>query len=375
MLGVIFLNEYAATQVSRQTSEGNQWWLLAYCYVLLGVSTSWPLFIPPLVVLPLLYILPGTHSIKEYLGRVFARRNWVLIVGLLLQFVPLYFQVYYGRNNFSSEGLNAHGALRAFHFGVIIVSVLILLYGLWSDKLNQKFKIYLYSVFLPLLLFLAGLVALQYFTLGELRYYSIKSAYLIEILMLTTVSAWAVVSVRKVKEVPFVVMFIILPLCTGLLLMSLIGINENPLKEVRNSFRNYSKVGVPAYFDSDTKGIIDLNVRGKSQNYNTIVLHYDSQSNKLTANMQVPYWASTLNGRLDERNRQARLCHNKIYNTATFEDVNPEQQQRFIDAIKRCASEAEANNEAYYIITDDNSRAQIAQLFGNYPTIYEPSFW
>lgn len=371
IIGLLFLNDYgqmlSTKTADKRVTTPQQWCLLAYCYLLLGISTSWPLLIPPLLLTPFVYMLRPKMKVRDYFGLVIKRQHWLLVMGLLVQLIPLYIQFYYGRGNFSSEGLNAYGAIRVFHYGVMIVGVLGLLYVYMSQEINEKIKTFCSAIFLPLLMLLTGLMAMQYFGLGELRYYSIKSAYLVEMLLIVLLVSLLIERVYRSLDTSRLVLFFGLPLIVGSLLLMLIGFNDNPLKDVRNTYRQYSKVGYPAYFQEDVRGIVQLGQENKIKSYNAIVLHYDAQSDKLSGNMQIPYWSSTLV--VDTKDKETRFCNSRLYSIATYGEADPLQQRKLIDIIRDCAALARNRQRSYYIVTDPASRERLQQLFGDLATI------
>lgn len=363
LCALIYLDEHFTSQLVMQSNFTKQWPLIAYLILVLGISTSWPLLVPPLVLIPLSYALPDRLSLKA-IQKIFWRQNWLLVLGFSVQFLPLIFQLYYGRSNFSEQGLNAQGGIRVFHYGLVLLGVALMLFSTHSTQFSARLKRFTNNVLIPFYVFLGALMMMQYFTVGELRYYSIKSAYLVEIIVLLIVTTLFTYTYVKADK-SWLRRVITLPLILCFMITALIGLGENPLKEVRNTFRSYSSVGVPVHFETDTSLITDLGLREENRYNNTTVLHHDSVNDKLFANAQVSYWANILSYNGDELYTRSLKCGDELYTLGMFSSGSKNEQDDIIRTIRECAGIAKQGGRQYFIVTDESSKEHLKMLFGD----------
>jgi hypothetical protein len=286
-----------------------------------------------------------------------------LLVAFALQFIPIYFQLKYSGAD-ASQGINLTGGLKEFHGLVLLAGIVILLFCIFGRSVSDAYRRALFALFLPLIAFIGLLVAMQYFMVGEIRYYVIKSSWLLEIMLVVFALAALVATITSTKAVSakFAWLFPIIPVCAMLLLVS--GIN-NPLKDVRDLFRNYSAEAKPDFFDHDMGVYTKLGEQGKIEHFNSTLLHYNQAQGKFYAHEQLTYWSNMMQYSASRHDFVALNCAGALYSNLAFGSFTPPEQQAMIAKVKQCAAMAHAVGEDYYIITDQASVPYIRHTFGS----------
>ncbi|HXH26773.1 MAG TPA: hypothetical protein VNG90_02675, partial [Candidatus Acidoferrum sp.] len=72
-----------------------RWYILGYLLMIFGVSFSWPLLTPPLLLTPLLYFWPQRFRFTDVKLSLINRRNLPVIIGFAMQLIPLYMDFRY----------------------------------------------------------------------------------------------------------------------------------------------------------------------------------------------------------------------------------------------------------------------------------------
>jgi hypothetical protein len=312
----------------------------------------------------LLFVVPRQLISKELLKKIFSKSGFPLVVVVLFQFLPIYFQLKYTAD--SSQGINAIGGLRQFHAYLLLAGFALLLWLVWSKKNDDAFKKLLLNVYMPMGAFIMLLVAMQLFTTGEVRYYAIKSGILLEVMLLALGAAslvW-IATELKIRELKYVVA---LPLVLPVLMLLLISSIPNPLKDLRDLFRDYSHQEKPAFFDHDLSVYARLGSNGTIKHYNSTILHYNPSQGKLSAHMQVSYWANMMSYE-DTTDFNALLCNSTLYSNLAFGNFTDAEQNALVDKVKECARMAHDRGETYYIVTDKDSLPKMQETFGSIAT-------
>ncbi|HSX16773.1 MAG TPA: hypothetical protein VLH86_01590 [Patescibacteria group bacterium] len=364
VLGLIYVHEFYELSQTKQRATG-EWFLLTYMVFIFGIGMSWPLLLPPLLLIPALYILPQKWVVKDIpvlVRAVLARRHWPVLGAVVLQLTPIYLQLKYATIN-TGEQFNALGSVRAFHFGVFVLGLAAMIYFALSERFPETCKRFINNTFLPLYLFMLLLIAFQYFSSGEIRYYSIKSGYLIELLVLalTTVLAVYIFIGAKIGRLQQLVMPVIVVVGAFTLL---IGMSTNPLQGAREMFRSISGFGVPDFFDSDVRQLVNVGSSGNLYGDNAIILHYDPPSDKLVGDMMISNW-NVVMARDDTPNTAAHNCGSDIFGIAMYKEPNKGQQRELKETVRKCSNMVLSHNRNYYIITDDRSVPYLRQFFGD----------
>jgi hypothetical protein len=370
LAGLIYLHAaYGKEQEKRP--DVRRLFLLGYLMLTFGAGMSWPLLVPPLLLVPLLYLLPINTELRhlpQLVRQAVRREHWLVIAAFLLQLAPIYMQLRYAVLG-TGEQFNAYGSIRTFHFGVIILGLTVVLYASLSQRLPAEAKRFIGVVFQPFYLFLAALMVAQYFLAGELRYYAIKSSLLIEVILLAVVAAGVVYSYaqRATGWVERACMPVLVVMVGALLL---VGLNANPLKDVREMFRQYSGFGTPVFFDSDVKRLTGIGSSGDVHDSNITVVHYDTQTNKLHGNLMPANWIEVMQPQAAV-DSTAQVCSAQLYTIAMYQEFGPTQQTDFKNKVRECIRLAKAAGRNYYIITDNASVPYLKDFFGGYAKIVD----
>jgi hypothetical protein len=362
-----FMYLYAAYEENKQEGpERRRLFLLGYFALAFGAGMSWPLLVPPLVLVPLLYLAPARlrpRDVPALARRALTRKHWPLIVAFGLQFVPIAMQLRYAVLG-TGEQFNAFGSIRTFSFGVILLGFGVMLYASLSRQLPAGLRQFIGAVFQPFYLFMAALMVAQYFLAGELRYYAIKSSLLLEIIILAVVAAGAVAAfARRASGVLERLGMPVLVVGAGALL--LIGMSANPLKDVREMFRSYSGFGTPAFFDPDVNQLTGIGSSGDLRDSNVAVLHYNIQEDKLLGNLMPANWVTVMQPHANA-NTRAQICSAELYTIVMYQEVTPSQQADLKHKVQECIKLARAGHYNYYIVTDNASAPFVRQFFGDY---------
>lgn len=337
-----------------------RWFLLGYLMLIFGTAMSWPLLTLPLLLVPIMYFWPERLRFREGLRRLLVAGNLPLIAGFAVQLIPLYMVYRYSAPGANS--INTPGALTSFHYGTLLLSMALVGLVLYSDKFSDSLKTLVRSIYIPFFLLLVGLMAVQYFTVGELRYYVIKAHYVVE---LFTVALLAGLLIRATVTaglglVKALLLTAVLPLLSFMLL---IGIGKaNPLDELRKLVPTLSRFGTPIFLDSDITKVVELGAQGKIKHFNMTILHYSPADRKLFAAMQPAYWGNAVT--YDTRPDKGDCNIGDIYAVATYQGFSQEQQSKLIEEIRFCQQFARQNQVPYYIVTDTDSAPYVRQLIG-----------
>jgi len=344
--------------------DGLRWGLIAFLLLVYGAGMSWPLLIPPLVVIATLFVVSPTFQVWQTIKTLFGRRGWVVLLAFALQLIPIYFQIHYASGDGSQGGIDSAGGLKEHHPFVLLAGTVILFGYIWSHKASDNFKRFLMSVYLPLALFVVALVALQYFKVGEVRYYAIKCSLLLEILLLV-VAVIALLDVHKQRGPSGALYTWMLPAIPVAAMLLLVSTTPNPFRDIRELLRPYSKEAKPQFFDNDAKAFIKLGEDGNIQHFNSTSLHYNAEQGKFYTHSQLPFWANMMQYDASRADLQALNCDGKLYSNIAFGNFTDAEQQALIAKVKECAQMAHDRQETYYIVTDKDSLPKLQETFGN----------
>lgn len=363
VIGLLYLLQSNKKESNNMLSRKNV--LLFSLLFIFGASISWPLLIPALVMIVSLYaVTMRRKSDHPWRRSIFNPAYAPLAVVFLLQFVPIYFQLRYSTSD-ATQGINLTGGITILHTGLILVGLLALVYFSISEKLTGAFKQFINNVFQPLYILIAGLVGMQYFIVGEVRYYAIKSAYILEVLLLVAFIAWLISRYSKsgLQKFQYSLVVILVPIFSVTLLNSLNS--TSPFSDVRSLLRPVLAKEKPAFFDSD---IADYKVLAKQnliQDFNTTTLHYDADKDKLYTHPQVQYWSNMMTYGATNADAKGRLCSLAQYTNLAFGTFTIKEQAQLSSKIRQCAMIAHQVGRNYYIITDGSSKNYIEKQFGD----------
>lgn len=373
LVGLLYLIDIR----SKQSGENDDWrkllnddklrWsLIAYLLLAYGASVSWPLLIPPLMITAVLFLVPPHLKLWDTIRTVLGRRGWVIVLAFVLHLIPIYFQIRYASGDGSQGGLNSIGGLKEYHPFILLAGAVVLFALVWSQKASENLKRLLLTVYFPLVVFVASLIAVQYFKVAEVRYYAIKTSLLLEI-MLLALAVVVLLDVHKRRGTSGTLYAWMLPAIPVVAMILLVSTTPNPFRDIRELLRPYSKEAKPAYFDQDAKTYIGLAESGKIAHFNSTTLHFDSQG-KFSNHPQLPFWVNMMQYDASQADLQALNCNGKLYSNIAFGGFTDVEQEALVAKVKECAQMAHDSKEAYYIVTDIHSLPQIQKTFGDIAT-------
>jgi len=374
LMGALFLFELKDREVSEATEwrtilqdDARRWQLVAYLLLVFGASVSWPLLVPPLVLIGVWCIVPPNLNLVALVRQLLTPRALLLWFAFLIQLIPIYFQLKYTVSD-STQGINLFGGLRVFH-GLILLAGLGILVGLVvRPQADTAQKRALLTVFVPFFAFVGLLVVMQYFMTGEIRYYVIKSALLLEILLLGLGVA-GLFYVYQQRGLPSAKYLLLLPVVPLIALPLLLSTTPNPFKGSRDLLRDYSHEAKPPFFDQDVQTYARLGSEGKIAHFNSTALHYGQEQQKFFAHMQIAFWSNMMQYDASEGDYEALHCIGAVYSNLNFGTYSDKEQQEAITLIKKCATMAHERGETFYLITDADSAPLIYKTFGDLVTI------
>jgi hypothetical protein len=340
-----------------------RWWLILALLFMFGAISSWPLLLPPLMVSAALFVVPTKWRSWSFWRSFLQVRMIALGLCVLLQFIPVYFQLKYG-SVASNQGINAIGGLRTFHPFVLLAGLGLVAFVVLNKRIAETQRRLIYNVFMPLVGFIGLLTLYQYFTLGEARYYLIKSAMLLEMLMLVLgvvllAGAYAQSGWRSVKYGVFVAA---IPMIAMLLLISTAA---NPLKDDRDLFRSVSHQEKPMYFDQDVRTYTHLGLQGNIHNFNSTLLHYNPDQSKFYAHPQIPFWMNVMQYNGSPADVAGFRCDGQLYTNQAFGTFSVGDQEELHQLIFKCANLSRQRGQTFYIVTDKGSVPAIQREFGS----------
>ncbi len=332
--------------------------------ILFGAASSWPLFSPIILAVAAMLVFSAQFKSKNGIHIFSPSKKQIAFIGfgMLLQVIPLYLQLSYASVG-TADGLNATGGLKVFHPQFLMLTAGLTAYFAFYKGIDDSVKRIGIYLLIPSLMAVLCLASYQYFELGEIRYYVIKLAMFLE--LMTFVFLVAVLSdiankVRMTTE-SLLIIIVAIPLT---FIFSLMAINDNPMRDVRSLFRNYSGEPKPAYVDQDVRMITELGSEGKVQNYNVITLHYTDDQSKLFAHPQTMYWANSLAYNSSSEQSLPKNCFYKIYINLTLGTFTPSEQAELVTQVNSCVDLAKASGKEFYIVTDQRSSSGLIDTFG-----------
>lgn len=335
-------------------SKEDHWFVAAYFMIAFGICMSWgPLLLPVLAVPPVLAMVLPLQSFKEAKKQLLTRNYVTVFAGFIALLLPLYIHFKYSH----STSFNAEGSIRVFNIGLLLAGVGLLGYAVFSDKLAREVKQFVTSVFWPYILLVSGLAAAQYLTVGAPRYYTIKTSYLFEMIIVTVLAVFFVRHLQQTKLIALRqwllggVLF-----CIGIFMLLCLG--GNPVTSLRGLLNR------PAFLQSDTQKMTELGQRGLLRGSNNAVLHYDPTRQAIFGNELIANWANGQNPNNDGTPESA-ACNGTIYATLVYGSGTTEEQNKLVEALKTCIDLGTHGDKNYYIITDPESIPNLKRILGD----------
>lgn len=340
------------------------WPLFAFLLLSFGATLSWPLLAPAFLLAIVFVVLPVRFSVIKKEWRKLFLLLWPVGAMILLHLFVVSLQQRYGERDISNLHLILMaGALTNFDafflmFGLAVFTVVVI-------KRASKVQDGMLAVVTPYIILIVGLIALHLLALGEIRYYVIKAAAILEMLFIAIsvpyiVSLLAAAGLNALMRVMY----------AGSLVGLVLGINAAtttlPLGEIRGLFRVQLHIAGYQNYVQETKLITRLGTANKLQNYNVIVLHYDPAGDRLYANAELAGWAGAvapqITGSAQEGN--SYQCSAQL-SVLLGEPNSPLVQQQTKEQVINCAHNEALYHTPFYIVTDAASVPTIKADFGS----------
>ena len=365
VLALIFILEFLkGASTSRQDfSNSQRAQLFAFLLLTYGVSMSWTLLALPLLLIAGFCILPDSFGQMSRLKYLLKAKNRLILGGLLLQLLPIIIMIKYSGPG-ASQALSGSGGLAPFHPGPMLAGLVLVGLIIFNQKLDTASRYFTSYIFQAFYIFIIFMISWQYFTLGEIRYYPVKSAYIIELLLITFLVAWLInrlasINLDKLKH------SLVVPLLAFVIPTFLIALSANPLQDVRSMFRDFSGEAKPTYFTQDVEKFADLGKRDKLDDFNNTLLHYDPKSGKFYSHLQIPVWANMMTFGASMSEQRAKNCTLAQFKKLLFGDFSVAGQTFLKEQIRTCAKQANKEHRQFFIVTDQNSAPYIKEQFGD----------
>ncbi len=358
LCGAMFLYDAALER------RDGQWPVVASLLLFFGIAMSWgPLLTPALLLMPALYLWPLLPGRPKALARLLVSREWRWItLVFVLQLVPLYLHVRYAHLS-SQQGLNATGGIRAFHYGPFLAGLAIMGYLLVGRSVDAAWRKLAGNVLLPLSILVGVFACIQYISVGELRYYAIKTSYLFEIIALVAIAVVVAEALQRSRATALQ-RWLALPTIVGLGMVMLAGVSANPFQQARSMFGPL--VHSVRRIDPDVLRYTQLGSAGVLAT-NVVDIH-ENPAHTLSGNAPLTNWANLMQYATDSRPADG-LCSGRIFSleTSPLSSGNDQNQQLTV-AVKDCIAAANARQRPFYIVTDAGSAPQLRDIFGSQAT-------
>ncbi|WP_097182300.1 hypothetical protein [Blastococcus haudaquaticus] len=339
--------------------------LSLYLVLTFGAAMSWPLLIPVLLATP--FVLMCQRSYLDLLRAMPKRHLLGVAVLVVVQFIPIGLQLRYGG---SDNGVNALGGLTTFRPLSLLLGALIV-FGLAVNKnIDRDSRDKSIALVLPLLTFIALLAVMQLFLTGEVRYYVIKTAFLLEAVNIVILSC-VVAVVLSQMDLGAVGRFFAAAITPAVAIFALFAVGANPLSDLRNLFRTEANQVKPDFYDADLALYARLGEAGRVDGFNTTLLHYNPLNDTYGAHMQTARWANMMQYDGGREDGLALYCQVMQYSKFGFGSVNDSEdmQREMVQGIKDCAQVSKDLGREHIILTDPASEQRIRDEFGDVATI------
>lgn len=364
VVAILYLTESSSTGVVHKYYLDKQKTLIVFLLLCVGASMSWPLLTPILLLTAFTYFI---YIIKAVRYKIFSINNLIIVVLVIANLASLYMQLKYAASG--ADGVSLTGGLNVFHIAFVLTGIASFLVIVYKTKIREDLKLVLQQVFLPMIAFVVIFALSQYLLLGEVRYYAIKTSFLLEILFTILVVVIIVLAVSAKKSVRWYALFSI-PIIGVSVVGGLIAISGNPLQDLRNIARNTTGVALPAHFEEDTRELTHISSSGLVDASNAVTMHV-SESGKLFTHMQDYYWSIAMSYDGTTKGLESLHCGDEIYKILFKQDFSVEVQGELITQINTCIEIAKANNKEYYIVTDDVSEVLLKSIFQQKNVVFE----
>jgi len=359
IVGLLFMFEYDRERLLDTP-------LVAFLLCTFGVSMSWgPLLAPALLLIPIFYIV--NHKISgEITGLLRRKALWVVAAGYGIELIPIYLHLKYARLT-SSQGINALGIITDYHFTISIIGLGLLLYFIVRPRIDRIGHL-INNTLLSFYLLLSLLIGLQYFTVDQLRYYVIKTSFMVEMITLAFLSAlFLYVCARRVQL--GIREWVALPLIFTMGIFISMGITTNPVLPMRQVFRSVSRYAEPKFYATDVHSYAQLEMNHKLQAANSEILHYDQPDHKIFGDGLVTEAANETLYSTDGTPASAK-CTGEIFSTLVYGVGAASEQTKLINSLKTCITIAHQKKETFYVVSDAQSIPYLERILGQNNVAY-----
>lgn len=336
----------------------------SYLILFFAVSMSWgPLLFPAFLLLPILMLSKNRINTREIISKASFKNLCLIISFLIIEVIPVYIHLKYSKLN-SAQGINALGIMRDFHYGIVLLGIIFIIYSIHTVSSNEFWQ-KVRSLLLPFTVLVGTILVAQLFLVGEARYYSIKISYILEIIILI-IAAILVIGARH-REKNDLLNWIETPVVFFIGAILIVSISGNAFLPLRQTFRSHSNYGFPEYYETDLEAFSELGRQGLLRNGYNVPLHYNYETRKYTGNGLLMNVANLL--QKDPKGTQKTAdCATGSFQIFAYGNGSQQEQINLIRIIKNCIQYAHARGQKYYIITDKQSLNKLKLDFGDKPT-------
>lgn len=345
---------------------GNRWKIFMFLIFSFGATSSWTLLVPLVLVIAFLYILPASIT-RAWVGEQLTWRSAPLVVVMLLHIALIYFQLK-TLNIGGNAGINAVGNLHTLHYLVLLAGLGLVVWVISRPATNNDLKRLLVNAMTPSYLFVCCLTLAQYFMVGEVRYYAIKTALFVEIMTLSFATAILVWRLTEFTKINWKLWFMS-PVMLLSVVVLLLSATASPLSDMREIFKPSSGIPKPTFYQEDANMFVKLGSEGLLKQSNSISLHYNSGVHKFDGYAEMSFVANLLQKDDSSQDNLAMSCNDKIYGRLEYGTGSSDDANTIVSQIPLCAHLAEKQGIKYYIVTDKTSAPYLEDKFGSVANI------
>ena len=365
VFGIIYLLDSTSTDIKEANYRDKQKVLISFLILVLGASMSWPLLTPILLLTAFLYFI---YIFKAVRKKIFSLNNLAIVILVVLNLTSLYMQLKFAGSD-SAEGVSLTGGLTIFHTSLLLAGIVTFVFLVYRANINERLKLVLQQIFLPIIAFVVVFALSQYLLLGEVRYYAIKTSFLLEILLVVLMIAGITIVMTHESAKSWYYIFSIPVVAIGII-GGLIAVSGNPLQDLRNIARPITGVALPANFEQDTRELTSAVSEGLVDASNAVTMHV-SESGNLYTHMQDYYWSIAMSYDGSYNGFKSLNCGDEIYKILFKQDFSVAVQRELKDKINECIQLAAINDKKYYIVTDDASEKLMKNIFTQQNVVFE----
>lgn len=359
LLGAVYFIE-ARTDAKAKNQTG-VWWLTASLVIAAGACFSWPLFTLVVLLGAAVSMWSGGDSHKLW-SPCFWRGYMPVIICASMVSSSIFLQLVYKPNNKDLALLP--GALTDLNITLFVVPLAIIIWR--YSSIENALRRRLMALVIPHMVLVAGLILFHIVSVGEIRYFAIKAAIVLQILLLAIAIALIFATYsnkpnqkiwRTIQAATLVIalVFVCSVVATG------------PFKEIKGLFRGVARVPVPQFYYADADIIAKLGSSNELDSFNMTVLHYDIVNKRYFAHIGTATWGNVMTSYLKDPNVFREGSDSIHCSTQQARILNGEQtydEARLKQSVRDCIRVANNNRLPYLIVTDQASAGQLRKDFG-----------